>query len=114
MVACRSWLGIVGRFPFPRSNPAGPQTASGSPSKHPPALTAREAVALAEQGRCKEALPVLCGAFVAAPEGPLDGRRNRLESLDCAARWPSTTSIRRSISSNCWNINFQMTPKFCS
>ena len=52
----------------PSRPPSAAQPSSGS------AMTADKALALAEQGHCKEALPAL-RRIVASP-GPLEGRRN--------------------------------------
>lgn len=79
-IGCLSfWLGIVAAsLSAQQSRP----TAAAAPS-NTPALTAEKAVALAEQGRCKEALPVL-RRIVAAP-GPLDGRRTAgIAGLRCS------------------------------
>jgi tetratricopeptide (TPR) repeat protein len=74
-VSLATSLGLLaGSLPARQSQPR--PAAAGAPSgtsPGTPAPTVEKAVALAEQGRCKEALPAL-RRIVAAP-GPADGRR---------------------------------------
>jgi tetratricopeptide (TPR) repeat protein len=63
------WLGMLATsLPAQQTRPAAAATPSGGT-----AITTDKALALAEQGRCKEALPAL-RRIVATP-GPLEGRR---------------------------------------
>jgi len=65
-------LGLLGSF-LPAQQAQSRPPAASAPAAGGSATTADKALALAEQGRCKEALPAL-RRIVAAP-GPLDNRR---------------------------------------
>jgi tetratricopeptide (TPR) repeat protein len=83
-------LPLVGSLPAQQSQsrpPTGSVPASGST-----AMTADKAIALAEQGRCKEALPAL-RRIVATSTGAVDGRRTAgIAGLRCSMAIDSVDS----------------------